>query len=237
MRVGADEAGKGPVLGPMVAAAVRADPGALPDGLADSKRLSPARREALDAALRDRHGVRVATAVVPVAHIDDPETDMNSLGVAAQAEAIAAVVANGGGGKDGGRDGNENGDGDEDEDVTEAVVDAADVDEARFGRRVGEALAADGLDLAVVAEHGADDAHAVVSAASVVAKVERDRRVAALEAEYGEVGSGYPSDPTTREFLADYVAAHGELPACARRSWATCEELLARAEQSGLDEF
>ena len=214
MRVGADEAGKGPVLGPMVAAAVRAEPSVLPGGLADSKRLSPARREELDAALRD-DDVRVATAVVPVSRIDDPETDMNTLGVAAQAEALAAVADEG----------------------DDAVVDAADVSESRFGRRVTEALAAAGVAVNVTAEHGADDAHAVVSAASVVAKVERDRLVADLEAEYGDVGSGYPSDPTTRAFLADYVAEHGDLPACARRSWSTCEDLLARAEQSALDEF
>lgn len=215
MRVGADEAGKGPVLGPMVAAAVRAEPSVLPGGLADSKRLSPARREELDAALRDDDDVGVATAVVPVSRIDDPETDMNTLGVAAQAEALAAVADEG----------------------DDAVVDAADVSESRFGRRVTAALAAEGVIASVTAEHGADDAHAIVSAASVVAKVERDRLVADLEAEYGDVGSGYPSDPTTRAFLADYVAEHGDLPACARRSWSTCEDLLARAEQSALDEF
>lgn len=215
MRVGADEAGKGPVLGPMVAAAVRAEPSVLPGGLADSKRLSPARREELDAALRDDDDVRVATAVVPVSRIDDPETDMNTLGVAAQAEALAAVADEG----------------------DDAVVDAADVSESRFGRRVTAALAAEGVTVSLTAEHGADDAHAIVSAASVVAKVERDRLVADLEAEYGDVGSGYPSDPTTRAFLADYVAEHGGLPACARRSWSTCEDLLARAEQSALDEF
>lgn len=215
MRLGADEAGKGPVLGPMVAAAVRADPASLPDGLADSKRLSPARREELDASLRDAEGVAVATALVPVARIDDPTTDMNSLGVAVQAEALAAVAVDGDG----------------------AVVDAADTSEARFGTRVREALAEVGLSVAVTAEHGADDTHPIVSAASVVAKVERDCRVADLAGEYGNVGSGYPSDLTTRRFLADYLADHGDLPDCARRSWSTCDDLLASAEQSGLDEF
>lgn len=215
MRLGADEAGKGPVLGPMVAGAVRADPDVLPDGLADSKRLSPARREELDAALRDDAEIAVATAVVSVVRIDDPATDMNSLGVEAQAEALAAVAASG----------------------DAAVVDAADVSEERFGTRVRERLANAGVPVDVTAEHGADDAHPIVSAASVVAKVERDRRVAELAAEFGEVGSGYPSDPTTREFLSNYLDDHGALPDCARKSWATCEDLLATAEQSGLEEF
>lgn len=215
MHIGADEAGKGPVLGPMVAAAVRADESALPDGLDDSKKLSVARREQLDSLLREREGVRVATAIVPVERIDDPETDMNSLGVEAQAEAIAAVA----------------------EDDDEAVVDAADTSEERFGNRVESALADAGFSVAVTAEHGADETHAIVSAASVVAKVERDRRVEELAQEYGDIGSGYPSDPTTRGFLAEYVDDHGGLPDCARKSWSTCEDLLAAAEQSALGDF
>ena len=55
--VGSDEAGKGPVLGPMVAAAVRADEDALPNGIDDSKRLSPSRREEIAATLREGDGV------------------------------------------------------------------------------------------------------------------------------------------------------------------------------------
>jgi ribonuclease HII len=86
-------------------------------------------------------------------------------------------------------------------------------------------------------EHRADERHAHVAAASVVAKVERDRRVEALSERYGEVGSGYPSDDRTRAFLAAFVAEHGRLPACARASWATCADVLAAAEQSSLGEF
>ena len=223
MRVGADEAGKGPVLGPMVAAAVRADPAALPDGITDSKRLSASRREALDAALRSNPDVEVGVAVVSVDRIDHPDTDMNSLTVAAQAEAIATVASDG----------------------DQAIVDAGDVSESRFARRVREAVAesafeSDALDtvsIDVAAEHGADDEHPIVGAASIVAKVERDRHVADLSEEYGEIGSGYPSDPTTRAFLAEYVRTHGDLPACARSSWQTSADVLAAAEQSALSEF
>lgn len=210
--VGVDEAGKGPVLGPMVTAAVRAPPAAVPDGVDDSKRLAPARREELAAELRDHPDVRVGVAVVGVDRIDDPGTDMNGLTVAGQAEAVAAVAEGG----------------------DRVVADAGDVDAARFGRRLAEAVPAD---VDVHAEHGADATHALVGAASVVAKVERDRRVAALESEYGAVGSGYPSDPTTRSFLKEYVAEHGSLPDCARASWATCSDVLATADQSSLDDF
>lgn len=216
MTVGADEAGKGPALGPMVAGAVRAPPDALPAGLADSKTLSPGVREELAAELREHPEVSVAVAVVPPERIDAPDTDMNSLGVEAQAEAVAAVAEAG----------------------DDVMADAADTDADRFGRRLGDAVAESGIEVDVTAEHGADENHAVVSAASVVAKVERDRRMVEIGERYDrEVGSGYPSDPTTTAFLEGYVAAHGELPDCARSTWATCENALAAAEQSGVRDF
>ena len=212
MLVGVDEAGKGPVLGSMFAAAVRAPADALPDGIDDSKTLSPARREALAARLREDGRIAVAVAEVPTDRIDDPRTDMNSLTVDAHAEALEGVA----------RDGDR------------AVLDAADVSAERFARRVVEPIDAD---VSVVAEHGADGTHAIVGAASVVAKVERDAHVARLAEEHGQLGSGYPSDPATREFLRTYVAEHGRLPDCARASWQTCDDVLALASQRALDEF
>ena len=217
MRFGADEAGKGPVLGSMFAAAVAVDdPDRLPDDVDDSKRLAPATRERIDADLRVDDRVRVAVAEIPPARIDDPSTDMNTLTVAAQADAISQVASDGDAG----------------------IVDAGDTSEQRFARRVTEHAS---VDVDVTAEHGADSTHQIVAAASVVAKVARDAHVASLAGEHDlgdvDVGSGYPSDPTTRAFLADHVDAHGDLPAFARRSWSTCEDLLAAAEQSGLDDF
>jgi ribonuclease HII len=210
--VGVDEAGKGPVLGPMVAAAVRAPARALPAGVADSKRLTADRRESLAERLRADGAVEVGVAVVTVDRIDDPETDMNGLTVAAHAEAIGAVARRG-----------------------ETVhADAGDVDADRFARRVRDATA---VDVAVTAAHGADADDTHVAAASVIAKVERDARVGALAERYGEVGSGYPSDPTTRTFLREWVRDNGTLPACARASWATSEDVLAAAEQAALDDF
>jgi ribonuclease HII len=216
VHVGCDEAGKGPVLGPMVAAAVRVDPDALPTAVDDSKRLAPARREELAAAIRDAADA-VAVAVVSPERIDDPATDMNTLTVDAHAEALAGVVVDG-----------------------DAVyADAGDVSESRFGRRVvaGIAERVGGVDVDVTAEHGADGRYPTVAAASIVAKVERDGRVTRLEAEFGAVGSGYPSDPTTRTFLREYVREHGSLPSCARASWKTCDDVLGAAEQSALDDF
>jgi ribonuclease HII len=212
MQIGADEAGKGPVLGPMVAAAVRAPSDAVPDGVDDSKRLAPARRTDLADRLRSDPAVGVGVAVVSPARIDDPDTDMNALTVAAQVEAIAAVA----------------------DDGDSVVVDAGDVDADRFGRKVGA-----GVDAAVSvrSEHRADERYPHVAAASIVAKVARDARIEALSDAHGEVGSGYPSDERTRAFLAEYVRENGELPACARASWSTCDDVLAAAEQSSLADF
>ena len=210
MAFGVDEAGKGPVLGSMFAAAVAGNPADLPEGVADSKRLAPERREELDAEIREH--LTVGVAEIPVTRIDDPETDMNTLTVAAQADALSQVASDGLAGH----------------------VDAGDVDEERFGRRVADAVPAD---VDVTAEHGADDEYDLVAAASIVAKVARDSHVEDLADVHGDVGSGYPSDPTTRAFLSGYVQKHGCLPDCARGSWQTSKDALAAAEQSGLDQF
>jgi len=215
-QLGVDEAGKGPALGPMVAAAVRADEGDLPDGIDDSKRLTVATRESIATQLHESSAVAVGLGVITTGEIDDPETDMNGLTVAAQVRALGDVAA----------------------DDDHALVDAGDVSESRFARRVADGIDENGVDIDVTAEHGADEASRLVGAASIVAKVERDSRIDALDENYDrDIGSGYPSDPTTREFLADYVDGHGELPACARASWSTCEDVLAAAEQSGLADF
>jgi len=211
MQLGVDEAGKGPVLGSMFAACVRSTPEALPDDVADSKRLKPDRRQALAEAIRQRAD-GVAVIEIPVERIDDPETDMNELTVQAHVEALDSIA----------------------EDGQQAYVDAGDTNAVRFERRVGKGTSAS-LDLR--AEHGADETYPIVSAASIVAKVEREAHVAALAREYGDVGSGYPSDSTTREFLRSFVHSEGELPACARRSWQTSQDVLAELSQSSLEDF
>ncbi|WP_170431279.1 ribonuclease HII [Ruegeria arenilitoris] len=66
---GVDEVGRGPLAGPVVAAAVVLNPEDIPEGLNDSKKLTAKRRAALEAALRDRAEVTVAEA--SVAEIDE----------------------------------------------------------------------------------------------------------------------------------------------------------------------
>lgn len=210
MQFGVDEAGKGPVLGSMFAAAVRAPQEALPDGIDDSKRLSSTRREELAETIRADDRIRVGIAEIVPGRID--AGNMNDLTVAAHAEAADAVAEHG----DIGR------------------FDAADVDAERFASRIGEKL---DVDVTVDAVHGADASNDLVGAASIVAKSAREAHVESLRVRFGEVGSGYPSDPITRAFLREYLNEYGEFPPPTRLSWSTCATIRAELEQSGIDEF
>ncbi|RLE62603.1 MAG: ribonuclease HII, partial [Thermoprotei archaeon] len=64
-----------------------------------------------------------------------------------------------------------------------------------------------------------------VSAASVIAKVIRDTEVEKLSRIYGDIGSGYPSDPKTIGFLKK-VLKSGVIPPFVRRSWRTVDNIL-----------
>ena len=198
---GVDEAGRGPVIGSMFVGCISVpDNTALPEGMADSKRLSASRIEELAEELYQADDVTAAIVEVPPARIDDPETDMTMLTAQAFADAIDEAAEPG-----------DNG-----------YLDAGHPDTDVFEDSVVEQTE---TPVSVQAEHGADDAHPVVGAASIVAKAAREEHVAHLAEEYGDIGSGYPSDPTTREFLADYFETHDEFPEPTRTSWGTCDDL------------
>ncbi len=85
----------------------------------------------------------------------------------------------------------------------------------------------------VVARHHADQDYVVVSAASIVAKVTRDRRIGELAERYGFFGSGYPADPRTVAFVKNWMETKGTLPDFVRGSWKS----LKRIQSKKLDEF
>jgi ribonuclease HII len=211
MQVGVDEAGKGPVLGSMFVAGVRADPESIPADVDDSKRLSATRREELAELLREQADA-ISVVEIPVDRIDDPETDMNELTVAGHAKALDGVA---------------NGD-------CDCYLDAGDTNAVRFERRVGSRI---NPTIDIRAEHGADEAYPIVGAASIIAKSAREEHVTSLESEYGSVGSGYPGDDTTRTFLRDFVHERGQLPSCARESWQTSRDILGEIDQAALTDF
>ena len=177
--LGVDEAGKGPVVGSMFVAGFVVEEEKLYDlaalGVKDSKMLAPARREVLEKKL-----IALAKSYyvleVPAQVIDELRQvmTMNDLMVRSFSQVLSKLSAH------------------------KAILDAADVDAERFGRRVKEST---GTAMEILAEHNADKNHQVVSAASILAKVQRDRSVRTLEASLGcQIGSGYPTDPKTLEF-------------------------------------
>ena len=80
----------------------------------------------------------------------------------------------------------------------------------------------------IVAENHADANYPVVSAASIIAKVERDREIEKLRQQFGDFGSGYPGDSKTVRFLQEYYREHHGFPSCVRRSWQTIQRIEQR---------
>jgi ribonuclease HII len=207
-----DEAGKGSVLGPMVIAAV----GVSSENVfaefevADSKLLSPKVRERLYFTIRKRF--RVATVRIDAHEIDEIRTGMtmNTCVARAHAQAIDKLSP------------------------AIAYVDACDVNAFRYADMVKSHLE---KSCKIVSEHNADRTFKVVSAASIVAKVTRDRAITALSKKYGEIGSGYPSDPVTIAFLSAYIDEYKCPPPIARKSWKTITAMLRKKQQSQLSQF
>jgi ribonuclease HII len=211
---GVDEAGKGSVLGPMVVAGVACtDPSAVAAlGVRDSKKLTRLRRESLYDQIRS---VCTTTVVVlSAADIDrDRETATMNLIVARGHASVISTLA-----------------------PAIAYVDACDVNADRYRETVTANLAP-ACSCQVIAEHRADSTYPVVAAASIIAKVTRDRLIDALAEEYGRIGSGYPSDRYTIEYLSDYIGRHHAAPPCARKSWKTTAHLLEMGAQRDLCSF
>jgi ribonuclease HII len=113
-----------------------------------------------------------------------------------------------------------------------AYVDASDVRTERFAQHIQEQLS---KRVRIVSEHHADEKYPVVSAASIIAKVTRDQRIEELERQYGEFGSGYPSDQRTVCFLEDWIKKHGSLPAFVRKSWKTIRRIEQETKQTRLE--
>ena len=86
----------------------------------------------------------------------------------------------------------------------------------------------------LVVAHKADVKYVTVGAASILAKVTRDKEIEKLEKKYGKIGSGYPADPVTKEFLKKNFNNHPEI---FRHSWATMKELKNGEGQKKLGEF
>lgn len=77
----------------------------------------------------------------------------------------------------------------------------------------------------IISVHHAEDIFPTIAAASILAKVTRDRIIENLKKMYGDFGSGYPSDPKTKSFILN-VIEKGEVPNIIRKSWKTFINLI-----------
>ena len=105
-----------------------------------------------------------------------------------------------------------------------AYVDAADVNEHRFGKQIKEKLT-NKNDTDVISMHKADSKIGVVAAASIIAKETRENEIRKLKEKIGDFGSGYASDERTIKFLKSFYADNSKWPTGTRKSWKTVERI------------
>ncbi|MDH2906722.1 MAG: ribonuclease HII [Candidatus Nitrosotalea sp.] len=199
---GVDDAGRGSVLGPLVIAGISIEQKNIKQlvkiGVKDSKQLSPQSREKLyEQILSLVEGYHVAK--IPPKTIDKSVSKnlLNKLEADYMAKVIKKLEAD------------------------SSYVDSCDVNPKRFGLYISN-IAKTGK---IVSSHHADRKYPVVSAASIIAKVNRDRAIEKLRKSH-DLGSGYPSDPKTMRFIREWISKNGNVPVFVRRSWKPIKILL-----------
>lgn len=165
---GVDEAGRGPLAGPVVAAAVVLDPGAVPAGLDDSKKLTAQKREVLFEALQ--RCARIGVCAAPVSVID--ELNIRGATLWAMCRALDALPVR----------------------PDLALIDGRDVP----------------AELSCPGQHviGGDGKSVSIAAASIVAKVVRDRMCAIMDHGDPRYGFGAHKGYGTAHHL-EALTAHG----------------------------
>jgi len=202
MICGVDEAGKGPVIGPMVVAAVSVNNAKIIEniGFKDSKLLTPQKRKELFELIQKNYTHAIEIIEPKIIDKYRRKNQLNLLNRKAFEKLISKLNPN------------------------IAYVDAADVNEDRFGKEIKNNLTNE-KDTDVISMHKADTKIPVVAAASIVAKEIREREIMKLKEKIGDFGSGYPSDPKTIKFLKSYFHENSKWPSGTRKSWKTVERI------------
>ena len=200
MRVlGIDEAGRGCVLGALYVGAFLTDDvhddRLLEAGAADSKALTPAKRLRARALLAELGKTQVLA--IPASAID--QGNLNTL----EEDAIVALVKRW--------------------KPDRVVIDA--LGHPRTLPKVLARLQSRARATEWLMEPKADALYPVVGAASIFAKTDRDGALMRLAEAHGDLGSGYPSDPTTKAWLAAHHATGKPWPDFVRTKWATIQNL------------
>jgi len=215
---GVDEAGRGPVFGPLVIAGVsfKDENNLRKYGIKDSKQLTPKKREELSIKIK-KICLDYKILVISARDIDDMRKVMtlNEIEVNGFSQIIKKLKPK------------------------ICYVDSVDVNEKRFGRTIQSNLT---FKLEIISEHKADEKYAVVGAASIIAKTKRDEIIKEIEKELTKklnkpLGSGYPADPITQDFLHSWFRKYGKLPPYVRHSWKTSKNILNQNKIKKLEEF
>lgn len=215
---GVDEAGRGPVIGPLVVASFSISEDKLMQieslGVKDSKKLTAKRRKELFSEILDLQGKYYFKVLSPnFLNKEMKNYTLNEIELLAFKEAIVGLKAP----------------------INRAICDSCDVNANRFSDNLKEALGDEFASCEIIASHKAEDKYPIVAAASILAKVKRDELIKKIEKDEGvSFGSGYPSDPKTIKFLEDYYKLNNSFPDFVRTEWKTLTNIKCSVSQRKL---
>jgi ribonuclease HII len=210
--LGIDEAGRGPVIGPLVIAGVMINEGDENkiDGVKDSKLLSHKKRIELDKKIKENSDYKII--IVEPKEIDEcllsDDLNLNWLEAVKQAEIINELNPG------------------------KAIIDCPSPNCIAYERYLRDLLS--NKNTLLIVEHKADMKYPVCSAASILAKVVREEKMHEIQQRYGETGPGYPGNLITRKFVAENWNKHPEI---FRKTWSTYKKIANNSNQKNLGEF
>lgn len=218
--LGIDDAGRGPVVGPMILAGCLVNKEIEKEFIRlrvkDSKQLTPKRRAFFEENIKKKSLAYHVEVVSPL-EIDaslEEGINLNELEAILVSKIINKINKKLG--------------------KVRVILDCPSVNRGRWSDSVKlkiEKLS----NLEIVCEHKADRDHVVVAAASILAKQERERQMDKIRKKYGEeVGSGYPSDPNTKSFLAKNAKLLAD-KGIFRKTWKTWKKAASKSDQKKLD--
>lgn len=220
LELGIDDAGRGPVIGPMVLAGCLIDEKIATKfkkwGVRDSKQLTPKRREFLAQKIKDEAETFevVLADANEISTKQDSGTNLNMLEAEKAAKIINKINKS--------------------NKKIKVIIDCPSTSIIKW-RDFLMVKIKDLSNLEIVCEHKADKNHVSVSAASILAKSAREEEMDKLKEKYGkEIGSGYTSDPKTKKFLTKNVNHHKN-SGIFRKNWSTWKKAQAKTEQKKLD--
>jgi len=224
--LGIDDAGRGPVIGPMILAGCLVDSKIEEElkgmGVRDSKQLTQKRREFLEQLIQEKAFDYESVTLTPK-EIDDgleSGTNLNELEAIACAKIIDKInskLASGGS-----------------KIHLKVIVDCPSNSILKWTDILKRHIN-DLSNLEISCEHKADQNHVSVSAASILAKSQREREMDKIKKRYGsDIGSGYTSDPATKKFLEKNIKLH-QNTGIFRKTWATWKDAESKLKQQKLE--